>query len=291
MLYLILLLIFAAVFFLMLQFFPKKGERMVRQRLGSESFKGNKETPPSLVRILGPLALLNRVLRVKALRQKTKQDLVSCGLNLSEDEFFALMELSAIAFALLYILLVGLNNIKLLWLFCLAGLGLIFPVLWLKRRLKARQEAIVKALPNVLDLLNLAVGAGLDFMVAVRKMIEWSRPNPLINELNLVWQETNVGKTRQEALRNMARRLNMPEISSFVRTMVQADKMGTGIEDALRRQSEEALTWRFERGERQALKAPIKMLFPLLVFILPVVLIIVAGPIILQFLEGGFALR
>lgn len=125
-------------------------------------------------------------------------------------------------------------------------------------------------------------------MVAVRKMIEWSRPNPLVNELNFVWQETNMGKTRQEALRNMAHRLNMPEISSFVRTMVQADKMGTNIEDALRRQSEEALTWRFEKGERQALKAPIKMLFPLLVFILPVVLIIVAGPIILQFLEGGF---
>jgi len=89
----------------------------------------------------------------------------------------------------------------------------------------------------------------------------------------------------------MARRIDMPEVSSFVRTLVQADRMGTGIEEALRMQSEEALVMRFQKGEREALKAPIKMLFPLLVFILPVVLIIVGGPIILQFLQGGFGLR
>ncbi len=85
-------------------------------------------------------------------------------------------------------------------------------------------------------------------------------------------------------------RINLPEVSSFVRTLVQADKMGTGIEEVLRMQSEEVLIWRFQNGERQALKAPIKMLLPLLLFILPVVLIIVAGPILLQFLQGGFGL-
>jgi len=88
-------------------------------------------------------------------------------------------------------------------------------------------------------------------------------------------------------LKSMARRINLPDVSSFVRTLVQAEKMGTSISDVLRIQSEQARMWRFQRGERQALKAPIKLLLPLVFFILPVVMIIVGGPILLQFLTSG----
>ena len=289
MLYLIYLTVFAVIFLLALQFFPK-GERVIRERLVPKEAREDKKRAP-LAGLLGSIAPLNRALRLKAFRQKVKTFLASSGSSLGVDEFFALVELSTIAFVMFYVLVVGLDKIELIWILSVAALGAVFPILRLRQKIKARQNAILKALPNVIDLLSLAVGAGLDFMVAVKKMIERSEPNPLIEELQQVCQETNVGTTRREALRNMARRVNLPEISSFVRTLVQAEKMGTGIEEALHRQSEEALNLRFQRGEREALKAPIKMLLPLLVFILPVVLIIVGGPILLQFLQGGFGLR
>ena len=290
MLYIIFLLIFAVVFFLTLQFFPKEGARVIRSRLLPQEARREKRKSP-LIGLLGTLAPLNKALKLRRLREKTKSTLSSAGSSLTVDEFFALKELGAILLPLFYVVFVGLPNVQPIWVVGLAGLGLVLPSLWLKQRIKVRQDAILKALPNVIDLLNLAVGAGLDFMVAVKKMVERSEPNPLVDELHRTWQETNVGITRRTALRNMAQRVNIPEVSSFVRTLVQADKMGTGIEEALRRQSEEALNLRFQRGEREALKAPIKMLFPLLVFILPVVLIIVGGPILLQFLQGGFGLR
>ena len=287
--YLILLIIFAAVFFLTLQIFPRGTEKLIRERLAPQAGREKKKSPG--VRLLGVLAPINKLLKLKALREKTKTSLTSAGSSLTVNEFLALKELCIIFLPAIYVIFVGLPEVQPVWIVGLAGLGFVLPELRLKQRINARHSAIAKALPNVIDLLNLTVGAGLDFMVAVKKMVERSEPNPLVEELHQVWQETKVGVTRQEALRNMARRIDMPEVSSFVRTLVQADRMGTGIEEALRMQSEEALAMRFQKGEREALKAPIKMLFPLLVFILPVVLIIVGGPIILQFLQGGFGLR
>ena len=287
--YLILLIIFAAVFFLTLQIFPRGTEKLIRERLAPQAGREKKKSPG--VRLLGVLAPINKLLKLKALREKIKTSLTSAGSSLTVNEFLALKELCIIFLPAIYVIFVGLPEVQPVWVVGLAGLGFVLPELRLKQRINARHSAIAKALPNVIDLLNLTVGAGLDFMVAVKKMVERSEPNPLVEELHQVWQETKVGVTRQEALRNMARRIDMPEVSSFVRTLVQADRMGTGIEEALRMQSEEALTMRFQKGEREALKAPIKMLFPLLVFILPVVLIIVGGPIILQFLQGGFGLR
>ncbi len=289
MLYLISLVIFATVFFLTLQFFPKGSEKVVRNRLLPQTMREKRKSPGlGLLRAFAPL---NKLLKLKGLREKIENLLTAAGSSLNADEFLALEELCAIFSSLIYVIFVGWPNVQPIWLVSVAGLGFILPCLWLKQRIKVRREAVVKALPNVIDLLNLSVGAGLDFMVAVKKMLGRSKSNPLIDELQQVWRETEMGAPRRDALHNMARRLNIPEISSFVRTLVQADRMGTGIEEGLRMQAEEALSLRFQRGERQALKAPIKMLFPLLVFILPVVLIIVAGPILLQFLQGGFALR
>jgi tight adherence protein C len=96
-----------------------------------------------------------------------------------------------------------------------------------------------------------------------------------------------LGKPRVEALRDMSRRLNIPDVTSFVRTLVQADRMGTPVEEAFRILSEDTRMRRFHRGERQAMKAPLKMLIPLIFCILPVILIIVAGPILIRFMKEG----
>jgi tight adherence protein C len=102
----------------------------------------------------------------------------------------------------------------------------------------------------------------------------------------LVLKEINVGKPRIEALKDMSKRLAIPDVTSFVRTLVQADRMGTPVEEAFRILSEDTRIRRFHRGERQAMKAPLKMLIPLIFCILPVILIIVAGPILLKFIRG-----
>jgi len=96
-----------------------------------------------------------------------------------------------------------------------------------------------------------------------------------------------MGETRRAALKNFGWRVDMHEVHSFVRTLVQADRMGTPMSEALNLQAEEIRVKRFQTGESMALKAPIKLLFPLFAFILPVVMIIVGGPIILQFVRGG----
>jgi len=165
--------------------------------------------------------------------------------------------------------------------------GFILPGMWLKQKVKKRQNQIAKELPSVIDLLNLCVGSGIDFMLAVQRVIRDYKPCFLRDELSALWRENSMGTPRKEALRNLSWRVNLPEMSSFVSTLIQADKMGTPISDALEIQAEQMRIKRFQRGEESALKAPIKLLIPLIFFILPVVAIIVAAPILLQFLKGG----
>lgn len=165
--------------------------------------------------------------------------------------------------------------------------GFLIPDVWLGLKIKRRHLEIRRDLPAVIDLLNLCVGAGLDFMLAVNRVIRDFKKCPLIEELQEVWRETRMGASRREALQHLSRRVNLPELSSFVRTLLQADRMGSPMDEALKIQSDEIRLRRYLRGEEAALKAPIKLLFPLFLFILPAVLIVVAGPVFLQFMRGG----
>jgi tight adherence protein C len=133
------------------------------------------------------------------------------------------------------------------------------------------------------------VGAGLDFLGALNKavMLKTFRKSrePLLDELSVVLQEIKLGRRRFEALKDMAKRVNLPELSSFVRTLVLADRMGTPISEVLTMHAEDVRFERYQRAERMALKAPIKILVPLIFCIMPVVAIVVAGPVLLQFIR------
>lgn len=157
----------------------------------------------------------------------------------------------------------------------------------LNSKVRAKKEAIIKYFPETVDLMDLCIGAGLDFVSALRWITEKSLPNPFIEQLELVMNEIQVGKARSEALKTMANNLKLADISSFSRTIIQAERMGTSVEEALRNLSEDTRASRFERGERYAIKASLKILIPLLFFILPVIMIIVAGPVIIKFTQGG----
>jgi len=182
--------------------------------------------------------------------------------------------------------LAGFLFLEPVWGVGLALVGFILPDFILNSKASAKRDAILSVFPEMVDLLDLCIGAGLDFLSALRWVVEKSDYNPFIEQLEVVLNEISIGKSRAEALKDMSARVAVPDINSFVRTIVQAERMGISIEEALRNLSEDTRMNRYQRGERQAIKAGLKMLIPLMLFILPVILIIVAGPVIVQFSQG-----
>ena len=216
---------------------------------------------------------------------KLKKKLIYAGkpMNIAQFLVFKLVMLFALPLGV-YILL----DPKPVFLGVAFAAGLLFPDMWLNGKIKKRREEIVRDLPDIIDLLSICVGAGLDFMLAVRRVVREIQDSVIGGEFKIMLQEIQMGLSRREALKNLSARIDTPEVSSFVRALTQADRMGSPIREALKAQADELRIYRFQRGEEMALKAPIKLLFPLLVFILPVVLIIVAAPILIQFSQGGF---
>jgi tight adherence protein C len=160
-----------------------------------------------------------------------------------------------------------------------------YPGLWLRSAVNRRHKSIRKALPFMLDLLTLSVEAGLDFMNAVQRIVDRRKVDAIGEEFVRVLREIQLGKTRRVALRDMADRVNQSEIRTVVNALVQADELGVGIAQILRIQADQMRQRRFERAEKQANEAPVKMLFPLTAFIFPAVFLVLLGPLILQILR------
>ena len=275
--YVILIIGFGIIFF---GLFPKDSDTV---SIFSEDLKDKRGSffSPFLL----PLAPFNKILiktlgMERSLRWKTSL----ARWRITPAEFLAGKELLAILIPLILYLF----DVQNIWILVGAGLfGLLLPDVMLNSRVRKRKFLIGRILPETIDLLGLCVGAGLDFMAAVRWVVDKVATNPMIEELTLVLKEINVGKPRVEALRDMAKRVDIPDVTSFVRILVQADRMGTPVEETFRILSEDTRMRRFRRGERQAMKAPLKMLVPLIFCILPVILIIVAGPILIRFIRQG----
>ncbi|MEI8121972.1 MAG: type II secretion system F family protein [bacterium] len=160
-----------------------------------------------------------------------------------------------------------------------------YPGLWLRGVLADRHRKIQKSLPFVLDLLTLSVEAGLDFMSAMQRIVERSKVDALGEELLRVLREIQLGKTRRAALKDMSDRVDQADVRSVMNALVQADELGVGIASILRIQADQMRQRRFERAEKMANEAPVKMLFPLVAFIFPAVFLVLLGPIILQILR------
>jgi len=166
-----------------------------------------------------------------------------------------------------------------------ALIGLMYPIMWLNRHVKARQREIRRALPDALDMLTIAVDAGLGFDSAVLKVVEkWS--NALTEEFRLMLHEMRMGVSRAEALRNLSRRTGVEELGSFVAILVQADRLGASITDVLHAQSDSLRLRRRQWAEEQARKAPVKMLIPLILFVFPATFVVILGPAVPRIMEA-----
>ena len=231
-------------------------------------------------------------LKIDNFRKAMKRKTVAAGIQeeVTPDEFFSLkifLTLGLPLIACIYNLGLNITNPFIL-IFIFGAMGFFFPDLWIKSLIKNRQEQIRLAIPFVVDLLSLCTEAGLDFMRAIQRVVEKAKKNPLIDELEIVLNELKLGTTRAEALRNMADRINMPEISSLVAVLITADKMGASISTALKAQSNQIRGERFIRAEKAGATASQKILFPLIFFIVPAVFIVVLGPIVAKLLQQLF---
>lgn len=165
---------------------------------------------------------------------------------------------------------------------CLGFLGFLAPDVYVNGKVRERQERVLAALPDALDLLAVSVEAGLGFDGAVAKLVDYMK-GPLIDEFALTLNEMRIGESRTEALKRMAARVDVPELGTFIRAVVQADQLGTSIAGILRVQAADARTRRQFAAEEKAMKAPIKMLIPTAIFIFPPLFIVILGPILMNF--------
>jgi tight adherence protein C len=297
---LLLLLVAVAIGIYLLRRQPGE-EELLRQRIMEY---GDRETPVSLEELELSLPFTQRILvpvfsRVGDLvarftpanmLESTRHKLELGGRpgNLGAAEFIAIRFVAAVAFGGLSFLLFLRTAPEYRFILppALMALGFFMPVIWLGSKIRSRQDEIVKSLPDALDLLTICVEAGLGFDAAMSKLTEkWD--DALSMEFARVIQEIQLGKLRREALRAMADRIEVPDVTTFVAAVIQAETLGVSMAKVLRIQSDQMRIRRRQRAEQKAHQAPIKMLFPMAFLIFPALFIVLLGPAVLLIQESG----
>lgn len=281
----------------------RKGEVTIEDRLAEF---GTLERPPTLEELELSLPFSERIV-LPALRKlaafaarftpartleaiQHKLDLAGNPYNWGPREFMGVRLLMALLFAGLGVLLLVFGKAGFLQrvaiLVVATVLGFYMPMLLLSSKIRRRQRAIVKALPNALDLLTICVEAGLGFDAAMAKVAEkWD--NELSVAFARVIQEIQLGKLRREALRDMSDRMEVPDVATFVAAIIQADQLGVSIARVLRIQSDQMRVRRRQRAEELARAATLKILPPVAFFIFPSIFIVLLGPAVITMKNMG----
>ena len=220
--------------------------------------------------------------------QNTEKNLSLAGLHIGANEYLAARIMLTVVLIIISVV-VGVSisaGVQVVFLFVLFSivLSLLFPVYFIKFRIRRRQEEILHQLPDVMDLLSVSIEAGLGFDAAMGKIGEKLK-GLLVEEFNSALGEIQLGKPRREALKNMADRNPVDEFRTFIGSIIQAEQLGIPIKNVLNTQSQQMRVNRKQRAQEKAMKAPVKMLLPLLLFIFPVLFIVLLGPTVLQLLE------
>lgn len=197
------------------------------------------------------------------------------------DRVLAVKILAPVAFAILGLLLPWLLNLSLVWRAVIGlgapVLGYLLPNIILKNAGDKRSQRIQRELPDALDMLTISVEAGLAFDAALSQVAR-NTEGPLAEEFFRVLSEMQIGRPRLEALKAMSNRTDVDDVRTFVTAMAQADTFGIPIANVLRIQAEEMRVKRHQRAEEQAQKVPVKILFPVIVCIFPVLFVVLLGP-------------
>jgi len=269
------------------------GQAMARsQRASDRSFM---DEPPALMKAVWPLILLfafalERMVPDWVL-QKIDQRLKFFGavFVLKAHEFLG----AFLTFPLLFVGAVWVVSVtgpepvevEIFWFMGLLGVAL--PEFWLRDLRRKRDRQIVRSLPTYLEYLSMCVDAGLNFSGALRQAVDKGPRGAMRNEFRIILRDLRAGFPRDKALQRMSERIQLRDITTFVSAVVQAEKMGASIRDTLRIQAEQRLNERFQRAEKMAMEAPVKLVVPLVLFIFPLTFIMLLFPIAIRFIEEG----
>ncbi len=248
---------------------------------------------PFTERILAPMVRRASLFMVRFTPAQTlestrhKLDLAGNPNNWTPSEFFGVRAVACVALGGLIFLVLSIANVDFLprigATILFAALGFMLPALWLGSKIRGRKNSVIKSLPDALDLLTICVEAGLGFDQSMQKVAEkWD--DDLSRAFARVLHEIRLGKTRREALRDLANRLDVSDVTSFVAAVIQAEQLGVSIAKVLRIQSDQMRVRRRQRAEEKAHQAPVKMLFPMVFLIFPAIWIVLLGPALLQVL-------
>jgi tight adherence protein C len=221
---------------------------------------------------------------------RTRRRLIAAGEPVSLPAFFTMVVITgtllpAAFFAVAWAASDG-SPAPIVYLFIplLAVVGVLFSILWLSRRVRARQRAIWKDLPDAFDLMTTCVEAGLA-LDASFGLVSEKLAGPVSEEFAELLRQIGLGKARRDALRDMAERTGVPDLEAFAHAIVQAEELGTSLGTVLRAQAKQMRIRRRQRAEEEARRAPAKMVFPLVFLIIPTLFMIILGPVAIELFE------
>lgn len=236
---------------------------------------------------------LQHAVRIKAPRYRARVEskILTAGLSgeLNVDEFIGLQLLWGVGFPFALTTMNFALQLGLPYFFCIAigGVGAYFPHIYCENSKRQRYTSVIIDLPFFIDLLALSTEAGMEFMNGIQRIVEKAGNTVLGQEFQIVLRDVKLGSSRTEALKNLAKRLDMPEITSFVSVVTDAMGTGAAIAHVLKEHSNQMRLERFVRAEKAGARASQLLLLPMILFILPAVLIMVLAPFILQFFNSG----
>jgi tight adherence protein C len=215
---------------------------------------------------------------------KVGAQLVAAGRPMTTQSFFTIVALTGGLFPGVAFLLLLLSNggsapaLVVIFTLGFSALGFLLPFVFLRRAVRTRKLAIWKSLPDAFDLVTVCVEAGLGLDAALRQVAD-KLQGPLADEIGQTLREVGMGRGRREALEDLSERVDVPELGTFVNAVIQAEKLGTSLGRVLRAQGVTLRIHRRQRAEEVARRAPIKMVFPLVLFIMPTFFLVTLGPI------------
>jgi tight adherence protein C len=221
---------------------------------------------------------------------RARRWLVIAGDKMTVSQFFTIVLVASTAvpaayFAFVWIAVGEMSTRLVVPIPVLAGLGLVLPLMLLRRAARSRQKRIWRSMPNAIDLMTTCVEAGLSLDFALQRVAERYK-GALSDEIHRVLREVGLGKTRREALGDMAERIDVPDITTFINSIVQAEVLGTSVGQVLRIQAKQMRMKRRQRAEQMARQAPVKMVFPLVLFLMPSLFIVTIGPVVLNVIDA-----
>ena len=285
-------MIFISVFIVMKTIFEDEEQYKAQEVLEDQSKVNIAQNRGIILKYSRPffkryiLPAISQMKGKKKIREKYKRPLANAGLTeiLTPDEFFAFKLFLVLGFPIVFLFLrVFLEtDWPLTMIPVLAVVGFYYPDIWIRGVINERNREVVRSFPFVVDMLALAIEAGLDFVAAMQKVIDKSPPGPIVEEFKTLIKDTMVGASRAEALRGLSWRVNIPVMTSFCATLIAADSVGASVAPILKLLSNEIRERRSAQVEKEGAAAASKMLLPMILLVVPAVFIVIAAPLALD---------